>query len=172
MPIVNSSTCYTITDFLTKTTPTPGENTSATVSSTVIPSPKLVTSLPNTNLQPKFCGVPTQRNTAPSSPLSSLPLSPRPSPTAATSHTSTHRKRSSRTLSSDAPCATLINPALNIPHTLPPVEIPPPQQESLETYRSPDKFLFQKPLPVFQDSKDFNVFVRHIPQQTDIDDFL
>ena len=34
---------------------------------------------------------------------------------------------------STPPCMTLINPLLDIPHTLPLVDLPPPQQESLET---------------------------------------
>ena len=67
---------------------------------------------------------------------------------------------------------TLINPFLEIPQTLPPVELPPPQQETLETYRLPDKYLFRKPLPILKDSKELNVFTRHIPKQKEIDEFL
>ena len=69
-------------------------------------------------------------------------------------------------------CTTLINPFLEIPQTLPPVELPPPQQETLETYRLPDKYLFRKPLPILKDSKELNVFTRHIPKQKEIDEFL
>ena len=67
---------------------------------------------------------------------------------------------------------TLIDPLLEIPQTLPPVELPPPQQESLETFCPPEKFLYRKALPVLKNSKDPNVFIRHIPKQIEIDEFL
>ena len=67
---------------------------------------------------------------------------------------------------------TLINPTIQIPDTLPPIEVPPPQTQNIETYRSPENFLYNKPLPVLKDSKELNVFSRHIPKQTEIDDFL
>ena len=67
---------------------------------------------------------------------------------------------------------TLINPTIKIPNTLPPIEIPPPQTENIETYRSPEDFLYNKPLPVLKDSTELNIFSRHIPKQTEIDEFL
>ena len=67
---------------------------------------------------------------------------------------------------------TLVNPSIPITTTLPPVEVPPPQAENIDTYRSPEKFLYKKPLPVLQNSTELDVFSRHIPQQKDIDDFL
>ena len=35
---------------------------------------------------------------------------------------------------------TLINPTIQIPNTLPPIEVPPPQTQNIETYRSPETF--------------------------------
>ena len=67
---------------------------------------------------------------------------------------------------------TLINPTIQIPNTLPPIEVPPPQTANIETYRSPDKFLYNKPLPVLKDSKELSIFSRHIPKQKEIDEFL
>ena len=67
---------------------------------------------------------------------------------------------------------TLINPTIQIPNTLPPIEVPPPQTQNIETYRSPENFLYNKPLPVLKDSKELNVFSRHIPKQKEIDEFL
>ena len=67
---------------------------------------------------------------------------------------------------------TLINPTIQIPNTLPPLEVPPPQTQNIETYRSPENFLYNKPLPVLKDSKELNIFSRHIPKQTEIDEFL
>ena len=67
---------------------------------------------------------------------------------------------------------TLINPTIQIPNTLPPIEVPPPQTQNIETYRSPENFLYNKPLPVLKDSKELNIFSRHIPKQTEIDEFL
>ena len=67
---------------------------------------------------------------------------------------------------------TLINPTIDIPNTLPPVEVPPPQSDNIETYRSPDKFLYKQPLPVLKDSKELDIFTRHIPKQKEIDEFL
>ena len=67
---------------------------------------------------------------------------------------------------------TLINPTIQIPNTLPPIEVPPPQTENIETYRSPENFLYNKPLPVLKDSTDLNFFSRHIPKQKEIDEFL
>ena len=67
---------------------------------------------------------------------------------------------------------TLINPTIQIPNTLPPIEVPPPQTQNIETYRSQENFLYNKPLPVLKDSKELNVFSRHIPKQTEIDEFL
>ena len=55
-------------------------------------------------------------------PTRSQSLPPKPPPVTQTPDTST------------PPRTTLINPLLDIPHTLPPVDLPPPQQESLETY--------------------------------------
>ena len=66
----------------------------------------------------------------------------------------------------------MINPTIQIPNTLPPIEIPPPQIQNIETYRSPENFLYNKPLPVLKDSKELNVFSRHIPKQKEIDEFL
>ena len=37
--------------------------------------------------------------------------------------------------------------------------------ENIDTYRSPDNFLYKKPLPVLKDSKDLDIFTRHIPKQ-------
>ena len=67
---------------------------------------------------------------------------------------------------------TLINPNLQIPATLPPLDLPPPLQETLETYRPPDSTLYNKPKPVLQDFQNLDVFTRHIPKQEDIDKFL
>ena len=67
---------------------------------------------------------------------------------------------------------TLINPTIQIPNTLPPIEVPPPQTENIETYRSPEDILYNKPLPVLKDSTDLNIFSRHIPKQKEIDEFL
>ena len=67
---------------------------------------------------------------------------------------------------------TLINPTIQIPNTLPPIEVPPPQTENIETYQSPEKFLYNKPLLVLNDSKELNIFSRHIPKQKEIDEFL
>ena len=55
-------------------------------------------------------------------PPRSQSLPPKPPPVTQTPDTST------------PPRTTLINPLLDIPNTLPPVDLPPPQQESLETY--------------------------------------
>ena len=93
-------------------------------------------------------------------PPRSQTLPPKPPPVTQTPDTST------------PPCTTLINPLLDIPHTLPPVNLPPPQQESLESYRPPEKYLYRKPLPVLQHSSNLNLFTRHIPKQKDIEDFL
>ena len=58
----------------------------------------------------------------------------------------------------------LVNPNLQIPKTLPPLELPPPEKrETIDTYRPPDESLFRKPLPVLKDSKELDVFTRHIP---------
>ena len=67
---------------------------------------------------------------------------------------------------------TLINPTIQIPITLLPIEVPPPQTKNIETYQSPEDFLYNKPLPVLKDSKDLNIFSRHIPKQKEIDEFL
>ena len=67
---------------------------------------------------------------------------------------------------------TLVNPQLEIPQTLPPIEVPPPQTESIETYRAPEDFLYNKPLPILKDSKELDIFRRHIPKQKEIDEFL
>ena len=41
----------------------------------------------------------------------------------------------------------LVNPNLTIPHTLPPLDLPPPDSaETIETYRSPNESLYHKPL--------------------------
>ena len=67
----------------------------------------------------------------------------------------------------------LVNPHLKIPQTLPILDLPPPDpKETLETYRPPNESLFKKPLPVLKDTKELDVFTRHIPKQTDIDKFL
>ena len=59
------------------------------------------------------------------------------------------------------------------PKTLPPLELPPPEKrETIDTYRPPDESLSRKHLPVLKDSKELDVFTRHIPKQTDIDKFL
>ena len=44
--------------------------------------------------------------------------------------------------------------------------------ENIDTYRSPENFLYKKPLPVLKDSKDLDIFTRHIPKQKEIDEFL
>ena len=93
-------------------------------------------------------------------PPRSQSLPPEPPPAPQTPDTSTQ------------PHTTLINPLLDIPHTLPPVALIPPQQESLETYQPPEKYLYHKPLPVLQHSSNLNLFTRHIPKQKDIEDFL
>ena len=93
-------------------------------------------------------------------PPRSQSLPPKPPPVTQTPDTST------------PPRTILINPLLDIPNTLPPVDLPPPQQESLETYRPPEKYLYRKPLPVLQHSSNLNLFTRHIPKQKDIEDFL
>ena len=64
---------------------------------------------------------------------------------------------------------TLVNPEIKIAQTLPPIEVPPPQTENIETYRSPENFLYKKPLPVLKDSKELDIFTRHIPKQKEID---
>ena len=74
--------------------------------------------------------------------------------------------------SPDTARKTLINPHLKIPQTLPPIDLPPPDSQPLDTYRSPDDLLFRQPLPILHDSKDLDVFTLHIPKQTDIDAFL
>ena len=81
-----------------------------------------------------------------------------------------NRKLSPSVLPTDK--LTLVNPELKIPQTLPPIEIPPPQMENIDTYRSPENFLYKKPLPVLKDSKDLDLFTRHIPKQKEIDEFL
>ena len=81
-----------------------------------------------------------------------------------------NRKLSPSVLPTDK--LTLVNPELKIPQTLPPIEIPPPQMENIDTYRSPENFLYKKPLPVLKDSKDLDIFTRHIPKQKEIDEFL
>ena len=81
-----------------------------------------------------------------------------------------NRKLSPSVLPTDK--LTLVNPELKIPQTLPPIEIPPPQRENIDTYRSPENFLYKKPLPVLKDSKDLDIFTRHIPKQKEIDEFL
>ena len=70
------------------------------------------------------------------------------------------------------PRSTLVNPFLDIPHTLPPVDLPPPQEQSLETYRQPEEHLRRQPLPILKDSKELDVFAKHIPKQKEIDEFL
>ena len=67
---------------------------------------------------------------------------------------------------------TLVNPEIKIAQTLPPIEVPPPQTENIDTYRSPENFLYKKPLPGLKDSKELDIFTRHIPKQKEIDDFL
>ena len=53
------------------------------------------------------------------------------------------------------------------------MELPPPDRtETIDTYRPPNESLFRKPLPVQKDSKEIDVFTRHIPKQTDIEKFL
>ena len=39
----------------------------------------------------------------------------------------------------------LINPSLKIPQTLPPLDLPTPNKETIETFHSPDETLFQSP---------------------------
>ena len=56
---------------------------------------------------------------------------------------------------------------------MPPLELPPPQsKDTIETYRSPDESFYRKPLPILKDAEELDVFIRHIPKQTDIDKFL
>lgn len=65
-----------------------------------------------------------------------------------------------------------INPTLKIPQTLVLLDLPPPTKETIETYRSPDKSLLKKPLPILKDAKELDVFTRYIPKQEDIDQLL
>ena len=44
--------------------------------------------------------------------------------------------------------------------------------ENIDTYRSPENFLYKKPLPVLKYSKDLDIFTKHIPNQKEIDKFL
>ena len=89
-------------------------------------------------------------------------------------HSPTTRQKQKKPLHSILPQdkLTLINPTIQIPNTLPPIEIPPPQTENIQTYRSPEDFLYNKPLPVLKDSTELNIFSRHIPKQKEIDEFL
>ena len=80
-------------------------------------------------------------------PPRSQSLPPKPPPIIQTPETST------------PPRTTLINPLLDIPNTLPPVDLLPPQQESLETYRPPEKYLYRKPLPVLPHSSNLNLLL-------------
>ena len=82
----------------------------------------------------------------------------------------TQKKQSHSILPQDK--LTLINPTIHIPNTLPPVEVPPPQTANIETYQSPESFLYNKPLTVLKDSKELNIISRHIPKQKEIDEFL
>ena len=66
----------------------------------------------------------------------------------------------------------LINTNLQVPQTLPPLDLPPPPQETLETFRPPDPPLYHKPMPILRDATELDVFTRHIPKQEDIDRFL
>ena len=71
------------------------------------------------------------------------------------------------------PRKSLVDPNLQIPQSLPLLELPPPQsKETIETYRPPDESLYRKPLPILKDAEELDVFIRHIPKQTDIDKFL
>ena len=91
------------------------------------------------------------------------------------SHIKTHSDpRNKSVLNTDIPPprTTLMKPTITIPQTLPPVEIPPPQTDTLETFRPPEDHLYKKPLSILKDSKELNVFTRHIPKQSDIDHFL
>ena len=63
----------------------------------------------------------------------------------------------------------LVNPNLQIPQSLPP---PPQSKDTIETYRSPDESFYPKLLPILKDAEELDVFIRHIPKQTDIDKFL
>ena len=108
---------------------------------------------------------PTPRHTAP--PPSLPPFSP----------TITHHPpaiRSPQTILSPTTSSrkSLINPTLRIPQTLPPIDLPPPPQENMETFRPPDPSLYQKSLPILKEAKELDVFTRHIPKQEDIDRFL
>ena len=61
----------------------------------------------------------------------------------------------------------LINHALKIPQTLPPLDLLPQTKETMDTNRAPDENLFKKPLPILKDAKELDVFTRHIPKQDD-----
>ena len=52
------------------------------------------------------------------------------------------------------------------------MDLPPPNKEIVETFRSPDETLFQKPLQILKDTQELDVFTRHIPKQDDTDKFL
>ena len=124
------------------------------------PSKKNISTSSKKNTGPKKLQPPTIPTTLAHKRL--LTLSP-PSPLS-------NRKLSPSVLPTDK--LTLVNPELKIPQTLPPIEIPPPQMENIDTYRSPENFLYKKPLPVLKDSKDLDIFTRHIPKQKEIDEFL
>ena len=100
---------------------------------------------------------------------SSIPLS-LPSHPSHTSHPRPKKPPPPPILPTDK--LTLVNPTTSIPNTLPPIEVPPPQSETIDTYRSLEDFLFKKPLPVLCNSTELDVFSRHIPKQKDIDEFL
>ena len=58
------------------------------------------------------------------------------------------------------PRKSLVNPNLQIPQSLPPLELPPPQsKDTIETYRSPDESFYCKPLPILKDADELDVFI-------------
>ena len=67
-----------------------------------------------------------------------------------TSNNTIPQKTNNQQKSLDQPRTTLINPRLDIPQTLPPVELPPLQQESLETFQPPEEFLYRATTPCFE----------------------
>ena len=77
-----------------------------------------------------------------------------------------------KTMPSNSAHKSLINPKLTIPNTLPPLDLPPPMKETIETFRPPDQSLYKTPKPVLKDFTDLDVFTRHIPKQQEIDRFI
>ena len=57
------------------------------------------------------------------------------------------------------PRKSLVDPNLQIPQSLPLLELPPPQsKETIEMYRPPEESLYHKPLPILKDAEELDVF--------------